>query len=91
MDRLNAVLMTSLIAVAAVAFAQTSSARISADQLSFYDVPLACPAARGLGCGSAPRPVLQALEKKSSIQEAWLDHAGRFTACQRAAATLLPR
>jgi len=60
----------------AAAFAQTSSARISADQLSFYDVPLACPAARGLGCGSAPRPVLQALEKKSSIQEAWLDHAG---------------
>ena len=37
---------------------------------------LACPAARGLGCGSAAKPVLQALEKKSSIQEAWLDHPG---------------
>src|SRR6266446_4810981 len=50
--------------------------KISPNLVSFYEVPLACPAARGLGCGSAAKPVLQALEKKSSIQEAWLDHAG---------------
>src|SRR5713226_10474110 len=50
--------------------------KISPNLVSFYEVPLACPAARGLGCGSAAKPVLQALEKKSSIQEAWLDHPG---------------
>src|SRR6266436_2879562 len=52
------------------------AAKISANLVSFYEVPLACPAARGLGCGSAAKPVLQALEKRSSIQEAWLDHPG---------------
>jgi len=29
------------------------AAKISANLVSFYEVPLACPAARGLGCGSA--------------------------------------
>lgn len=76
MHRHNAVLIAALIAGHTAAFAQTSSAKISADQVSFYSVPLACPAARGLGCGLAAKPVLQALEKKSSIQEAWLDHPG---------------
>lgn len=49
---------------------------ISSDQLSFYRVPLACPAVRNLGCGSAAKPVLLALEKKGTIREAWLDHPG---------------
>jgi hypothetical protein len=45
-------------------------------QVSFYSVPLACPAVRGLGCGSAAKPVLRAIEKDSTVQEAWLNHAG---------------
>jgi len=76
MHRLNTVFLAALIIGQTAAFAQTSAVKIAADQVSFYTVPLACPAARGLGCGSAAKPVLQALEKKSSIQEAWLDHPG---------------
>jgi hypothetical protein len=58
-------------------WAQASSGRsVSSDQVSFYKVPLACPAARNLGCGSAAKPVLLALEKRNTIQEAWLDHPG---------------
>ena len=80
MHRFNMILIATLAAGQAVLWSQTSShsaaAKISATLVSFYQVPLACPAARGLGCGSAAKPVLQALEKKSSIQEAWLDHQG---------------
>ena len=65
----NAVLAAAVIIVPALTWAQT-------DQVSFYEVPLACPAARGLGCGSAAKPVLLALEKKRTVQEAWLDHPG---------------
>jgi len=54
--------------------------KVSADQVSFYAVPLACPAAHNLGCGSAAKPVLLALEKKNTVQEAWLDHAGTTVA-----------
>jgi hypothetical protein len=51
-------------------------AKISADRVTFYEVPLACPAARNLGCGSAAKPILLGLEKRPTVQEAWLDHAG---------------
>jgi len=65
----------------AITRAQTPSAtaanpKVSADQVSFYAVPLACPAARNLGCGSAAKPVLMALEEKNTVQQAWLDHGG---------------
>ena len=53
---------------------------IASDQVSFYRVPLACPAVRNLGCGSAAKPVLLALEKKGTIGEAWLDHPGTTVA-----------
>jgi hypothetical protein len=78
MRNLNHTFLTvSLLATATIIQAQTSSFRnISADQVSFYRVPLACPAARNLGCGSAAKPVLLALERKETIQAAWLDHPG---------------
>lgn len=76
----NTILTATLLIVPALAWAQTSSGAesraVSAEHVSFYEVPLACPAARGLGCGSAVKPVLLALEKKKTIQEAWLDHPG---------------
>lgn len=80
MHRLNSILIAALV-LGQAAWAQTQAAspeiaKIAADQVSFYSVPLACPAARGLGCGSAAKPVLLALEKRGSIQEAWMDHAG---------------
>lgn len=81
MHRFNVVVIAALAAGQPALWGQTPShsadaGKISANMVSFYEVPLACPAARGLGCGSAAKPVLQALEKKSSIQEAWLDHPG---------------
>ena len=73
MHRLNMFLIGALVTAPAVLWSQTT---IPGNLVSFYEVPLACPAARGLGCGSAAKPALQALEKKTSIQEAWLDHPG---------------
>jgi hypothetical protein len=73
MHRFNMILIAVLVTGQAALWGQ---AQISGNLVSFYEVPLACPAARGLGCGSAAKPVLQALEKKSTIQEAWLDHPG---------------
>jgi len=81
MHRFNMILIAALATGQAALWSQTQShsadtAKSSPNLVSFYEVPLACPAARGLGCGSAAKPVLQALEKKGSIQEAWLDHSG---------------
>lgn len=81
MHRLIVILIAALATGQPTLWSQTQShstdaANISANLVSFYEVPLACPAARALGCGSAAKPVLQALEKKSGIQEAWLDHPG---------------
>ena len=75
----RAILPAALLIFARVTWAQIPSAstersNVSIDQISFYRVPLACPAANNLGCGSAAKPVLLALEKKDTIQEAWLDH-----------------
>ena len=43
-------------------------------------MPLTCPAARGLGCGSAAKPVLLDLERTPAIEEAWLDQSGQTLA-----------
>jgi hypothetical protein len=51
-----------------------------ANRVSFYEAPLTCPAARGLGCGSAAKPVLLDLERTSIVDEAWLDQSGRTMA-----------
>jgi hypothetical protein len=48
----------------------------SARQVSFYHVPLACPAAPGIGCGSAAKPLLLDLEGSGVASEAWLNRAG---------------
>ncbi|MGH8251932.1 MAG: hypothetical protein ACREVI_14775 [Steroidobacteraceae bacterium] len=50
------------------------------DTTAFYEVPMMCPAARGVGCGSVAKPVLLALEKASAVEEAWLDHKGQVLA-----------
>jgi len=77
MHRFNMIVIAALAASQVALWSQTGSHSADpANLMTFYEVPLACPAARGLGCGSAAKPVLQALEKKSSIQEAWLHHPG---------------
>ena len=78
MQRLNKMfLFAVLFLTPTMSWVQTSTVgNISWGQVSFYRVPLACPAVRNLGCGSAAKPVLLALEKKDTIREAWLDHPG---------------
>lgn len=74
------------------------------DNIGLFSVPLVCPAAPEIGCGSRAKPVLAALEGSGdSIAEAWLNSAGtvlavvggpnssresRTTAVQSALATL---
>ncbi len=50
------------------------------DGIAFYQVPMMCPAARDLGCGSLAKPVLLDLEKAPAVEEAWLDHTGQTLA-----------
>ena len=39
-------------------------------------MPLVCPAAPQIGCGSASKPILLDLEKQPGVLEAWLNRAG---------------
>ena len=44
--------------------------------VTFYAVPLRCPAALEIGCGSRAKPILRELENAPGIEEAWLNRAG---------------
>lgn len=46
------------------------------DRIGLYQVPLVCPADQQIGCGSAAKPILLALEQQSTVSEAWLNRAG---------------
>src|SRR5215831_5535476 len=50
------------------------------DDVSFYKVPLVCPAAPHIGCGSASKPLLVELERSGVVAEAWLNRAGTVMA-----------
>jgi hypothetical protein len=61
------------------------SARLAArpsapEQARFYRVPLVCPAAPQIGCGSAAKPILLSLEQSEAVSEAWLNRAGTVVA-----------
>ena len=49
-------------------------------RVSFYEVPLVCPAAPQIGCGSASKPLLLELEHSKVVSEAWLNRAGTILA-----------
>jgi len=51
-------------------------------RISFYAVPLVCPAAREIGCGGAAKPILRELEHSEAIATAWLNRAGTVIAVQ---------
>ena len=53
-----------------------ASSTPDAKRLSFYEVPLVCPAASQIGCGSASKPLLLGLESSGVASEAWLNRAG---------------
>src|SRR5438876_2100273 len=46
------------------------------DRISVFKVPLVCPAAPQIGCGSASKPILLDLERQPGVLEAWLNRAG---------------
>jgi hypothetical protein len=52
----------------------------NSDSVTFYNVPLMCRAAPGLGCGSLSKPVLLDLESRPIVKEAWLDRPGKTLA-----------
>ncbi len=49
---------------------------ISPERISLYEVPLVCPAAPAIGCGSRAKPILLALERQAAVAEAWLNRGG---------------
>jgi hypothetical protein len=48
----------------------------SKEQISLFKVPLRCPAAPQIGCGSHAKPILLELERDSSVSQAWLNRTG---------------
>jgi hypothetical protein len=56
------------------------AAHVTPDRISVFKVPLVCPAAPQIGCGSASKPILLDLEKQPGVAEAWLNRAGTMIA-----------
>src|SRR5260370_24023393 len=51
-------------------------AKPPSERLSFFEVPLECGAAEGLGCGSAAKPILTQPNNSSVIAQARINHPG---------------
>src|SRR5206468_10644009 len=66
---------TALLYAPLVGGAENATA-VTADRVSVFKVPLVCPAAPQIGCGSASKPTLLDLEKQPGVLEAWLNRAG---------------
>jgi hypothetical protein len=60
--------------------AQVANQVSKSGNVTFYKVPLECPAAPAIGCGSRAKPVLLDLESKPIVKEAWLDRQGKILA-----------
>jgi hypothetical protein len=56
------------------------AAHVTPERISLFKVPLVCPAAPQIGCGSASKPILLDLEKQAGVAEAWLNRAGTIIA-----------
>src|SRR5437868_13769074 len=76
---LTAVLAGGLLYVPFASGAENATA-LTADRVSVFKVPLVCPAAPQIGCGSASKPILLDLEKQPGVLEAWLNRAGTIIA-----------
>jgi mercuric transport protein len=53
---------------------------LSPERVSFFEVPLECGAAEGLGCGSAAKPILKGLGGNSKIVDARINYPGTVLA-----------
>jgi len=60
--------------------ASAGQKQVKLQNVSFYNVPLVCPAAPHIGCGSASKPLLLELEHSEVVSEAWLNRAGTVMA-----------
>lgn len=60
--------------------AEESKIATAPDRVSFFNVPLQCPAAPQIGCGSASKPILLELQREPIIAEAWLNQTGTVLA-----------
>lgn len=65
---------------APLSHAEDNRAAVKPDRISLFNVPLQCPAAPEIGCGSKAKPILAALERNSTITEAWLNKTGTVLA-----------
>lgn len=79
------IIIFSIIAISAISFnaCNTGNGEATTTQkeiVSFYGVPLVCPAAPQIGCGSRSKPVLLEMEKNPAIKEAWINRAGTIYA-----------
>ena len=70
----------AMIICAAGALAETAEPAIADSRISVFEVPLVCPAAPEIGCGSRSKPILLELEKQNSVAEAWLNRQGTLLA-----------
>jgi hypothetical protein len=66
--------------VLSLARAETNNAAFPPGRISLYEVPLVCPAAPEIGCGSRAKPILVELEQEKSVAEAWLNRTGTILA-----------
>jgi hypothetical protein len=55
-------------------------ASIQAKDVTFYRVPLVCPAAPEIGCGGKAKPILKQLEEREGVSHAWLNREGTLLA-----------
>jgi hypothetical protein len=62
------------------ALAEPARPAIPTDRISVFQVPLVCPAAPQIGCGSRTKPILLELEKQGPVAEAWLNRQGTLLA-----------
>jgi hypothetical protein len=74
------VALSGSLACLPMALAETNQTAISPDHVTFYEVPLGCPAAPEIGCGSRSKPILLQLEGEKSVAEAWLNRPGTIMA-----------
>ncbi len=73
--RLLVVVISGLLYLPSVS-AEENKMGTATNQISLFKVPLQCPAAPQIGCGSHAKPILLELERDSSVSEAWLNRAG---------------
>jgi hypothetical protein len=77
--RLLEVIIASLLG-ASLAFAEDAKTQTNSDRISLFSVPLTCPAAPEMGCGTVAKPVLLDLQHQPGVAEAWLKGTGTVLA-----------